>query len=511
MVEPGVGTRGASGRRRRSRLVRIVFTCVAFGLILTLGSGGVVYAAYRYYDGQIHRVDVLKPSDTNIRLPNRQLHAANYLVIGSDSRAGTGGVYGDDPGARSDTTMVVHLSPDRSRATVVSIPRDAWLQIPACPNPKGGTFPAYVGQFNSAYNEGGATCTILTVQALTGIAINHYVEINFDGFKSVINALGSVTVCSPTAVNDPLSGLVLVAGNNKLNGTQALAYVRARETLGDGSDLGRIKRQQRFLGAVLREAKGGKLLATPTSLTSFLDAATKAVTVDKATSILDLKTLFDALRGLNPAKVNFYTAPIANSAYNPDDPGTPGGRVLLDAKAGQVLYNQIINDQTITVTASGAPVTPAPTKTPAAVAATKITVAPSNISVAVTNGVGTALLATHVQEALTGLGFGEGVLGLDAQGATTTVVNFSPAQLAAAQTVAAAFPNSVMKEDSSHSGDIEVVVGSSYTAVRAVKVGDPLPSWVTIRVSTPSPSTSSTATPSATPTAISAADATCTE
>jgi LCP family protein required for cell wall assembly len=504
---PTQPNRVATRHNRRHRVRHIFIACISFGMILALTSGVAAIVLYKYYDGKIKRVAVLNTSDTNIRQPDKQLHAANYLVIGSDSRAGTAGQYGDTDGARSDTTMLVHLSPDRSRATVISIPRDAWLSIPACSDGKGGTTAAHVGQFNSAYTEGGAACTINTVQALTGIAITHYVEINFDGFKAIINALGSVTICSPSKVKDTNSGLVLNVGNNVLNGDQALAYVRARESLGDGSDLGRIKRQQRFLGAVLREARGGKLFATPTALTSFLDAATKAITVDTSTSILDMKTLFDALRGLDPSKVTFYTAPIANSAYNPDNPGTPGGRVLLDANAGKVLYDQIINDQTVTVSASSSGATPTPSATP--VAATAVTVAPSTISVDVTNGVGTALLATKVQNALTGIGFGEGVLGSGVTGTTTTIIKFAAAQLAAAQTVAAAIPNSTMQEDDSRTGAIEVVVGTSYSGVQAVKVGDPLPSWVNIRVSTPG--TSATTGSAATPTGISAADTTCTE
>jgi anionic cell wall polymer biosynthesis LytR-Cps2A-Psr (LCP) family protein len=142
---------------------------------------------------------------------------------------------------------------------------------------------------------------------------------------------------------DPGSGLRLHPGNNRLDGAQALAYVRARETLGDGSDLGRIKRQQMFLGAVMRQATSGSILANPVKLTSFLDAATKAITVDTGTSFSDLRTLTSSLQGLDPRRVTFYTAPIANPDYTP--PGTTmTGRVLLDAAKGRALYDSVIND-----------------------------------------------------------------------------------------------------------------------------------------------------------------------
>ena len=493
--------RGTTAARphRFGRFPRILFTSAVFSILLLGLSAAVGTIAYKHYDGQITRdVGVLSPNDTNVRERVRQLHAANYLVIGSDSRAGVKGFGHDVVGARSDTTMVVHLSPNRKKATVVSIPRDAWLAIPTCKG-KTGKIAAHVGQFNSAFTAGGAACTIATVQKLTGIEIKHYVEINFTGFERIINALGSITVCSPAPVNDVNSKLVLKAGNNTLNGAQALAYVRARDTLGDGSDLGRIKRQQRFLGAVLRQARGGNLLSSPGKLTRFLDAATKAVIVDDKTSIGDLKTLFDVLRGLDPKKVTFYTAPIANQAYNPEDPSQPGGRVLLDAKAGRTLYDTIINDATATVGGTKTP-TPSAGPTPKV-----LTVAPAQISVTVTNGVGTRNLATKVQGQLTAIGFGAGDLNLMPQGATTTLVEYGPTQIAAARTVAAALPNSKLVADAGHQGDIEVVVGSSYIAARKVRAGDPIPSWVKTPTSTPSKS------PSKSPTGISAADTTCTE
>ncbi len=508
IVQTLLARRNGGGRRRHSFGARVARACAAFTVLFLVVSSGFVYLEYLHYNSQITREKgILNVKDPSIKDKSYQLHAANYLVIGSDSRAGTDGQYGHDvTGARSDTTMIVHLSPARTKATVISIPRDSWLKIPACKDSSGKIEAAHMGQFNSAFTEGGAKCTIATVQLLTGIAITHYVDIDFSGFKNLINALGTVTICSPQAVDDPKSGLVLKAGNNQLNGTQALAYVRARETLGDGSDLGRIKRQQRFLGAVLREARGGKLLANPTKITGFVDAATKAVTVDSGTTFSDLNTLVKVLSGLDPKKVTFYTAPISNPAYDPDNPSsTTGSRVLLDPVAGAILYDEIIRDKTVTVnpSASASP-SPSPTSTKPIL----LTQAASSITVDVTNGVGTALLATKVQNALAGVGFGKGVLGLDAQGLTTTVVKYRASQLAAAETVASAIPGSTMQLDPSHSGNIEVVVGSSYSGVKAVSVGDPLPSSLSASV-TATATTSTTA--SNAPTGISGADTTCSE
>jgi LCP family protein required for cell wall assembly len=337
-------TAGRRGRKGRRVAVRAVTSAIAFTLVLILTGFGIAGYLYEKYNHQLHRVTVLQRHDPNIREAARQLNAENFLVIGSDSRAGLGRKYGLAAGARSDTTMVVHISPDHRRATVISIPRDSWVQIPACKAPHGSTVAAHADMFNSAFTVGGPACTIATVQKLTGIAVTHFVEIDFSGFKSMVNAIGTVTVCSPETVYDHGSGLRLRAGNNKLNGSQALAYVRARESLGDGSDLGRIKRQQMFLGAVLRQAMSGSMLTNPTRLTSFLDAATKAITIDKDTTFGDLRNLASSLHGLDPKRVTFYTAPIADRNYSP--PGTSmTGRVLLDAKQGRALYDSVIRDK----------------------------------------------------------------------------------------------------------------------------------------------------------------------
>src|SRR4051794_4240605 len=329
--------------RRRPVLSRTVVTAASFTALLGLVSAGLIGWAYARFNGQLHRVSVLQRHDANIRDAAKQAHAQNFLVIGSDSRQGANAKYGHEPGERSDTTIVVHLAPGQHRATVVSIPRDAWVDIPTCDDAQGHPVKAHHDLFNAAFSVGGPRCTIATVQRLTGIAITHFVEIDFTGFQRVVDALGSVTVCSPRAVLDPGTHLVLHRGDDRLDGRRALQYVRARETLGDGSDLGRIKRQQQFLGIVLRQAMSGSLLGDPVRLTHFLDAATKAITVDSGTSFGDLRTLARSLRGLDPKRVAFYTAPIADASYSP--PGTTySGKVRLDEAKGRALYQSIIDD-----------------------------------------------------------------------------------------------------------------------------------------------------------------------
>jgi LCP family protein required for cell wall assembly len=345
-----------AGRRRAARPTRrrAVLSAVSFVLLLAGFSGGLVAWAYQKYDGQIRRIGALQTKDPNIQQAAKQLHAENYLIIGSDSRSGANATFGQVAGERSDTTILVHLSHDHRRVSVVSIPRDAWVDLPTCTSSNGRAVAEHHEMFNSAFTVGGPRCTIATVQKLTGIAVTHFVKIDFVGFQSVVNALGTVTVCSPKAVYDPQSKLRLHPGTNHLNGQQALDYVRARETLGDGSDLGRIKRQQQFLGIVLRQAMNGALMSNPLRLRDFLDAATKAITVDTGTTFGDLRGLATSMHGLDPKHVVFYTAPIANRDYSP--PGTSvSGKVLLDAAAGRVLYRSIINDTAPTRSKSTGP------------------------------------------------------------------------------------------------------------------------------------------------------------
>jgi LCP family protein required for cell wall assembly len=344
-------------RSPRSLLRRAVLTALAFTTLLGLVFGGLVTYAYAKFDGQIHRISALQRHDPNIREAKKQSSAENFLIIGSDSRQGANAAYGHDPGQRSDTTIVVHLAADHHRATVVSIPRDAWVRIPACRGAHGKTVPEHAELFNSAFSVGGPRCTIATVQKLTGIAITHFVQIDFSGFRRVVSALGRVTVCSPEAVTDSGTHLTLKKGENRLDGRKALQYVRARESLGDGSDLGRIKRQQQFLGVVLRQAMSGSLLTDPARLTRFLDAVTRAITVDQGTTFGDLRTLARSLHGLDPKRVTFYTAPIANRDYSP--PGTSyTGKVRLDDVKGRALYRSIIDD----ISGEPAPSTPAAPK-----------------------------------------------------------------------------------------------------------------------------------------------------
>jgi len=454
-------------RRRRWR--RVVGWSAAALVLILAGVATFGYLTYRHYDGRIKREDVLAKSDPHIVQKKKQEHAQNFLLIGSDTRSGANGKYetsaGEVGGARSDTTILAHLSPDGGKATMVSFPRDSWVDVPSCKKPDGSMSQPYTGMFNSAFELGGAACTIKLVQALTGVEINHYVQVDFTGFKTMVSALGGVPVCTPTPIDDPESGLKLKAGTQTISGDQALAYVRARYNIGDGSDLGRIKRQQQFLGAMLRVATGKGILFNPGKLKSFLDAATKSVTLDKDTHLTSLYGLAQQLRHLDAAHANFLTVPIADGNYTP--PGTTqSGRVKIDTAAAKAVWTAIINDSKV-ITPTTKPTHKATPKK----ASTKLTVAPKDVTVKVVNGVGTKNLATNASTDLTAAGFTVSTLSIQPQAATHAIVEYAPTERAQARTLAAAVPGSTLRPDAAAPADsVVLIVGSSWNGAHSVKV-----------------------------------------
>ncbi|MET8703563.1 LCP family protein [Kitasatospora sp. NPDC004723] len=303
----------ASARRRRRRRWLVV-TAGALAFVL-VACGTLLWIAYRKLDGNIRtdsttdqllaRLEAERPSRT------AGAHGAeNLLLIGSDDRTGANASYGAAGGQRSDTTILLHLAADRRRATAVSIPRDVMVSVPACEKPDGTRSRATLMQFNAAFETGGPACSIRTVEQLSGIRIDHYVIVDFTGFKRMVDAVDGVEVCVPQPIHDKDAKLDLPAGRQTLHGEQALGYVRARETLGDGSDTQRMGRQQQFLAALIRKVQSQDVLLNPTKLWPVLDAATSSVRADGGLSSLGaLYDLTQDLREIPSADVTFLTAP----------------------------------------------------------------------------------------------------------------------------------------------------------------------------------------------------------
>jgi LCP family protein required for cell wall assembly len=318
------------GRRIAKRVMVVV--CA---LVLVIGATGVYF--YKRFEGNITSLVVTKDLGKRPTKVGPQ-GALNVLVMGSDTRKGQGNhVAGSTPGL-SDTTILLHLSKDRSRAYGVSIPRDAMVQRPSCRRKDGhGTDPGGLTQFNAAYAIGGPACTIKTVEHLTGVFIDHFVVIDFNGFKQMVDALGGIQVCVPTQVDDPVGNIHLAAGTYKVTGDQALDYVRVRHGISANGDIGRMKRQQTFIAAMIAKAVSAGTLTNPVKLVRFLDAATKSLTTDPEFAHLkELASLGSSLKNIGLDNVQFVTAPF--ELYPPDP-----NRVQLTPRADK-LWNEIKKD-----------------------------------------------------------------------------------------------------------------------------------------------------------------------
>ncbi|MFE9257539.1 LCP family protein [Streptomyces sp. NPDC006879] len=328
-------TRGATGRRRKRpparRRALAVVAWGAAGLVL-LGGAGLGYF-YVKYNGNLHSVDLDAALGTD-RPEDVDNGSMDILVLGSDSRDGANSEYGADDGgsARSDTAMIVHLYEGHQKASVISIPRDTLVTRPSCKKPGGGADPGGPRKmFNESFTVGGPACAVKTVEKMSGIRMDHFVEVDFTGFKKIIDGLGGVEITTHEPIKDPASHLDLPAGTHRLGGEQALGLVRTRKTVGDGSDLGRIQLQQAFMKALLTEIKGIGLFESPTKLLGLADTATKAITTDKELGdVKSLASFADSLRTLGAEDMQMVTLPVVYDTIDPN-------RVVpLEQESGQV-------------------------------------------------------------------------------------------------------------------------------------------------------------------------------
>ena len=268
--------------------------------------------AYRHLEGNITSLDTEdqlgeRPDKVDVGEP---LEPLNILLLGSDTREGQSGNIGGETPGLSDTTILLHLSADRKRAYGVSLPRDAMVERPECVTDDGATVPGELAMFNTAYALGGPACTQRTVEQLTGVRVDHFVVVEFDGFRHMVDALGGIPICVPEEVNDDIGKIYLPAGSYEADGDQALDYVRLRHGLSENGDIGRMKRQQVFLATMANKAISAGTLANPVKLYNFLDAATKSLTTDpELANLKELGGLANQLRNIGLDKIQFLTVP----------------------------------------------------------------------------------------------------------------------------------------------------------------------------------------------------------
>ncbi|MGA1247692.1 MAG: LCP family protein [Candidatus Nanopelagicales bacterium] len=324
------------------------------------------------------------------KIPGPEIGAPiNILLIGSDTRKGQGGGYGGNSQFSqqlSDTNILVHIAGNREWATAVSIPRDTAIQMPDCQKSDGSTSRGYYGRFNEAYGRGGAGCVVKTLEQETGIFIDHFMIVDFKGFINVVDAVGGVEVCLTSAVNDKKSKLNLPKGISTVSGKQALAFVRARGTLGDGSDLSRIRRQQDFLASLVKKVTSAGTLLNPVKVLNIVEAVAGSLTTNPELGSLDgMKRLAFNLQNLKPSTVRFITAPFALDPTNQ-------ARVIFTSKTEE-LWTALREDnqwpKPPTADWNGDP----------------LTVDPSNVYVSVLNATTTSGLASKKANELSSNGF----------------------------------------------------------------------------------------------------------
>ncbi|WTO87571.1 LCP family protein [Streptomyces nigra] len=290
--------------------------------VLLLAAAGTGWLVYAKLDGNItpDEAAAAELARYEKERPSAAVRGAqNILVIGSDSRAGDGNRrYGRDSGTeRSDTTILLHLSADHRSATAMSIPRDLMVDVPGCRRTEGGRSRPMFAMFNYAFQVGGSACTIRTVERMTNIRVDHHMVVDFHGFKEMVDAVDGVEICLTKPIRDKAAKLRLPAGKVTLDGEQALGYVRARKSLGDGSDTDRMERQQRFLAALVHKVRSNDVLLNPVRLYPVLDAATSSLTTDPAlASLRGLYDLVRSVRDIPTERVQFLTVPRESYVYN---------------------------------------------------------------------------------------------------------------------------------------------------------------------------------------------------
>ncbi|MFG2412114.1 LCP family protein [Streptomyces goshikiensis] len=338
------GGRAAARRLRKPPARRRALGVAAWSAagVVLLGGAGLGYY-YVKFNGNLKTVDIDAALGSD-RPRNVDNGSMDILVLGSDSRGGANSEYGRDDGgsARSDTAMIIHLYEGHEKASVVSIPRDTMINRPSCATSEGKTDPGSSrAMFNESFTVGGAACAVKTVEKMSGIRMDHYIEVDFTGFKKIIDKLGGVEVTTTKPIKDGASHLNLAAGTNKLNGEQALGLVRTRKSVGDGSDLGRIQLQQAFIKALIKQVKGIGVFDNPKRLLDVTDTATKAITTDK--SLGDVKSLMgfaQSLQGIDAGDMQMITLPVAG---DPRDLN----RVVPLTKESKLVWDSLLADKPI--------------------------------------------------------------------------------------------------------------------------------------------------------------------
>ncbi|MFF4819506.1 LCP family protein [Kitasatospora sp. NPDC001309] len=482
----GAGGRAAArrGAKPKKNVKKIVAWSAAGVLVLIAGAGGAIYyklnANIKSFDADAIATD--RPPEAKADADGNK--PVNVLLIGSDSRGGNnsdlGG--GEDGGARSDTTILLHVYADHKHAVGISIPRNAIVPIPSCKLPNGKWTKGGNDLFNAAFSVGGSdggnpACTQNTVEKVTGIRVDHTMVVDFNGFSAMTKAVNGVDVCLPKAIYEgdinpnlhKKGNLVLPQGKQSVQGQQALDYVRLRHGIGDGSDIGRMKRQQAFMSSLATKMKKEGL--SPTNLLPLADAATKSLTVDPGLDSADKLLSFGlSLKNIDMHDLKFVTAPWRYRTQDANiDLVQPDSNKLWETlKADQTIDGQNATGQQPD---AGASPSAAPQPTAAATsAAAAADASNASVKVAVYNGTAVNGLAGKATDLLKGAKYSASTAGQAASTKyKTTTIEYGSSQKANAEKLAALFPGASLEPGSSRG--ISLIVGQDFAAANGMGAG----------------------------------------
>ncbi|MEU6557767.1 LCP family protein [Streptomyces sp. NPDC046915] len=427
--------------------------------VVVLASAGIGHAVVSSLDAGIARVDAFR----DMKNRPRAGHGMNILLVGTDGRDKIGERerrkyrLGGAPCHCTDTIMIVHISGDRGRASVVSLPRDSYAEAPAhvdeATGQRHGPHPL---KLNAAYAEGGPQLTVRTVESMTHVKIDHYLEVDFTSFMKTVDVLGGVQVCTPLPLKDGYTGLDLPAGTHTLAGGQALQYVRARHVDG-ASDLGRMRRQQRFLASLVERATSSGVLLNPMRFRDVTRAVLGSVRADEGFGTDELLELGRAMRNFSPSSSEFTTVPIGQLSYPVKGIGST---LKWDGPKAEQLFQALRDDKPL-----------APARRPRGETVVPVEVAPQQIRVQVMNGTGTVGLGRRVDTALSATGFATTHLPLDAPGHNVgrTVILYDPRWDRSAKSLATALPGSELRPANGQGPMLKVIAGSDFKGVRKVR------------------------------------------
>lgn len=432
--------------------------------VLVLGAGGIGHAVVTNLESGIDRIDPFKD------MKNRPAggNGMNLLLVGTDGRdritAEEKKKYrlGGAPCHCTDTIMLVHLSADKERASVVSLPRDSYAEIPAYRDRSTGKErAAHPVKLNAAYAEGGPNLTVQTVEHMTGVKIDHYLEVDFTSFMTTVDTLGGVKICTARPMKDSYTGLDLAAGTHELDGGQALQYVRSRHIDG-AADLGRMQRQQKFMASLIKQATSSGVLLNPVKFRDVASTMLQSVRADKGFGTEQMLDLGQAMRGFTAASSEFTSVPMGNVAYQVKGIGST---VKWDPKKSKQLFQALRDDKPLTVAR--------PKQAPAK----KVDVAPQQIRVQVYNGTPKDGLGSTVDAALHATGFNTTRAPLTAtqRDLKHTLVTYDPRWDRSAKTLAAALPGAELKAVKGQGGTMKVTAGADYRKVERVRAEEPDP------------------------------------